>query len=132
MPRWDRNSGKISIFVLGDADHAAFDNLTFADDGTLLATEDRGDNLHIQLNKLDSVWAFAIDGSTSPRRFVALGRDHTSIAEGEDNEPTGLHVSAGGTSATDLPGTLNNLVNSRAFLTRQHGANQVWEIVKNH
>jgi hypothetical protein len=128
----DRNTGKISIFVLGDADHASFDNLTFADDHTLLAAEDRGDTLHIQLNKLDSVWAFATDGSAAPRRFVALGRDHTAVAGGgEDNEPTGLHVSAGSTSAADLPGTLNNLVDSRAFLTRQHGDNQVWEIVNN-
>ena len=126
----DRNTGKISIFVLGDAGHASFDNLTFADDHTLLAAEDRGDTLHKQLNKLDSVWAFATDGSAATRRFVALGRDHTSVAAGEDNEPTGLHVSVGSTSVTDLPGTLNNLVNPRAFLTRQHGDNQLWEIVK--
>jgi hypothetical protein len=125
-----RDTGTISIFVLGDADHASFDNLAFADDHTLLAAEDRGDTLHTQLNKLDSVWAFATDGSTAARRFVALGRDHTSIAEGEDNEPTGLHVSAGGTSAADLPGTLNDLVDPRAFLSRQHGENQVWEIIK--
>ena len=128
----DRKTGKISIFILGNSDHASFDNLTFGDDHTLLAAEDRGDTLHIQLNKLDSVWAFATDGSAAPRRFVALGRDHTAVASGgEDNEPTGLHVSAGGTSTTDLPGTVNNLVDSRAFLTRQHGDNQVWEIVNN-
>ncbi len=126
----DRNTGKISIFVLGDAGHASFDNLTFADDHTLLAAEDRGDTLHIQLNTLDSVWAFATDGSAAPLRFVALGRDHTSLSAGEDNEPTGLHVSGGGTSGASLPGTLNNLIDSRAFLTRQHGDNQVWEIVK--
>ena len=125
----DRNTGKISILVLGDAAHASFDNLTFADDHTLLATEDRGDTLHIQLDTLDSVWAFATDGSAAPRRFVALGRDHLS-AQGEDNEPTGLHVSTGSTSAADLPGTFNNLVNPRAFVTRQHGYNQLWEIVK--
>lgn len=127
----DRNTGKISIFVLGDAAHASFDNLTFADDHTLLAAEDRGDTLHKQLNALDSVWAFATDDSAAPRRFLALGRDHTSISAGEDNEPTGLHVSAGSAAAAGLPGTLNNLDNSRAFLTRQHGDNQVWEIVKN-
>jgi hypothetical protein len=126
----DRNTGTISIFVLGDADHASFDNLTFADGNTLLAAEDRGDTLHTQLNKLDSVWAFATDGSAAPRRFVALGRDHLSVIEGEDNEPTGLHVSAGGTSVSDLPGTWNNLTNSRAFLTQQHGENQLWEIVR--
>ncbi|HKF05010.1 MAG TPA: hypothetical protein VKB49_22010, partial [Candidatus Sulfotelmatobacter sp.] len=84
--------------------------------------------LHKQLNKLDSVWAFATDGSGAPRRFVALGRDSVSLSHGEDNEPTGLHVSAGGTTAADLPGTLNNLTNSRGFLTRQHGTNQLWEI----
>jgi hypothetical protein len=126
----DRNTGTISIFVLGDADHASFDNLTFSDDHTLLAAEDRGDTLHKELNKLDSVWAFAIDGSAGPRRFVALGRDHLSVIRGEDNEPTGLHVSVGSTSAADLPGTLNNLVHPRAFLTRQHGENQLWEIVR--
>jgi hypothetical protein len=127
----DRGSGTISIFVLGDADHASFDNLTFAGEHTLLAAEDRGDTLHGELNKLDSVWAFDTNGSTPARRFIALGRDHISVTKGEDNEPTGLHVSAGGVSADDLPGTINNLVNSRAFLTRQHGENVLWEIIKN-
>jgi hypothetical protein len=126
----DRNTGTISIFVLGDADHASFDNLSFADDHTLLAAEDRGDTLHLQLNKLDSVWAFATDGSAAPRRFVALGRDSLSWARGEDNEPTGLHVSVGSTAVDGLPGTTNNLVKPRAFLTRQHGENVLWEIRK--
>ena len=126
----NRDTGKISIFVLGDAVHSSFDNLTFSDDHTLLATEDRGDLLHTQLSRLDSVWAFATDGSAAPRRFVALGRDQTSVNAGEDNEPTGLYVSVGGTSVVDMPGTLNNLASPRAFLTRQHGDNQVWEIVK--
>jgi len=65
-----------------------------------------------------------------PFRGLRL-RPHRAVAAGEDNEPTGLHVSAGSTSAADLPGTVNNLVDSRAFLTRQHGDNQVWEIVHN-
>jgi len=126
----DRNTGTLSILVLGDADHASFDNLTFADDHTLLATEDRGDTLHKQLNKLDSVWDFSTDGSAGPRRFVALGRDSLSITKGEDNEPTGLHVSVGSTAVDGLPGTLNNLDHPRAFLTRQHGQNTLWEIRK--
>ena len=126
----DRNTGKISIFVLGDAGHASFDNLTFADAHTLLAAEDRGDTLHKQLNKLDSVWAFATDWSAAPRRFVALGRDSLSVTKGEDNEPTGLHVSVGSTAVDGLPGTLNNLNHPRAFLTRQHGENVLWEIRK--
>jgi hypothetical protein len=126
----DRNTGKISIFYRGNAEHASFDNLTFADDHTLLATEDRGDTLHAQLNRLDSVWAFATDGSSPVRRFIALGRDHISANAGEDNEPTGLHLSAGGLSVDELPGTINNLVDSRGFLTRQHGENVLWEIVR--
>jgi hypothetical protein len=125
----DRNSGVISIFVLGDADHSSFDNLTFADDHTILATEDRGDTLHAQLNKLDSVWAYATDSSAPPRRFVALGRDATSQAKGEDNEPTGIHVSGGNPTVDGIPGTLVDMFNVRAFLTRQHGDNVVWEIV---
>ena len=138
------DEGKISIFVLGDAEHSSFDNLTFADANTLLAAEDRGDTLHTQLNRLDSVWAFSLDGS-SPQRFVGLGRDTASELDAGflaaatpgfqnegDNEPTGLHVSAGSTSVDGLPGTLLNLENSRAFLTRQHGENVVWEIVKSN
>lgn len=125
-----RETGKISIFVLGDAVHSSFDNLSFADDHTLMAAEDRGDTLHTELNTLDSVWAYAMDGSAPARRFVALGRDSVSIAKGEDNEPTGLHVSSGGTSVSDLPGTLKDLENARGFLTRQHGENVLWEIRK--
>src|SRR5207244_6872185 len=41
----DRSTGKLSIFILGDAAHASFDNLTFADAHTLLAAEDRADAL---------------------------------------------------------------------------------------
>lgn len=126
----DRAAGTIGIFFLGDADHASFDNLSFADDHTLLATEDRGDGLHIQLNKLDSVWAFATDGSAPPRRFVALGRDATSVAKGEDNEPTGMHVSAGNPALYSIPGSEADLFNVRAFLTRQHGDQVIWEVVQ--
>lgn len=126
----DRESGTISIFVLGDADHASFDNMTFADDHTILVGEDRGNTLHGQLNKLDSVWAYATDGSAPPRRFVALGRDAVAEAENEDNEPTGVHVSAGNPSPSSLPGTGADLFNARGFLTRQHGENQIWEIIK--
>jgi hypothetical protein len=94
------DSGKISILVLGDADHSSFDNLTFADTNTLLAAEDRGDGLQGQLNRLDSVWAYFLDGSAA-RRLVALGRDRPAELDAElaaagtpgfqndgDNEPT--------------------------------------------
>jgi len=126
----NRNSGRISIFVLGDADHASFDNLTFADTNTLLATEDRGDSLHNQLNKLDSVWAFSVNGRQSAKRLIALGRDATSVAAGEDNEPTGLHVSNGNPFTFGQPGSVLNLLGARGFVTRQHGDNVTFEIVK--
>ncbi len=59
-----RETGNISLVVLGDADHASFDNITFVDDkDTVLVTEDRGDTLHDQLNKLDSIWAYKLDAS---------------------------------------------------------------------
>jgi secreted PhoX family phosphatase len=128
--RENRNSGRISIFVLGDAAHASFDNLTFADTNTLMATEDRGDTLHAQLNTLDSVWAFSVSGRQSARRFIALGRDATSEAGGEDNEPTGLHVSNGNPLSFGQPGSMLNLLGARGFVTRQHGDNVTWEFVK--
>src|SRR5262249_51117537 len=99
--------GSLSVFFVGDADHASFDNLAFASDRTLLAAEDRGDGLHIQLNKLDSIWAFDVAGVISPWRLLALGRDPSAFADtllfGEgDNEPTGVHVSDGDPSAAGL------------------------------
>ena len=96
-----RENGNISLVVLGDADHAAFDNITFVDDrDTILVTEDRGDTLHDQLNKLDSIWAYKLNQQHPERsiaaRFVALGEDRMApIATEEDNEPTGLHMSEG-------------------------------------
>jgi hypothetical protein len=125
----DRNSGNISIFVLGTAQQSSFDNLSFADDHTLLAAEDRGDGLHSQLNRLDSIWSYTTDGSEPPLRFVALGRDIISETRG-DNEPTGVHVSNGSTAPTAIPGTIDSLVGARGFFTQQHGKNTVYEIVK--
>jgi uncharacterized protein DUF839 len=138
----DRTGGFISIAVLGDAEHSSFDNLTFADSQTLLAAEDRGDGLHKQLNRLDSVWAFSLGGG-KPKRFIALGRDPSSEADAAlldaatpgfqndgDNEPTGLHVSSGGNTAEDLQGQNDNLNNARGFVTQQHGNNVVYKIVR--
>jgi hypothetical protein len=124
----DRASGTISLFALGDQEHNSFDNLSFADSNTILAAEDRGDGLHIQLNTLDSVWAYALDGSAPPRRLVALGRDASAITGNEDNEPTGIHVSAGNPNLYAIPGEMADLFNARAFLTKQHGDQVIWEI----
>src|SRR4030095_8833456 len=69
--------------------HASFDNLTFVDDkDTILVTEDRGDTLHDQLNRLDSIWAYKLNSQHPDRnlvtRFLALGQDQ--LATDEDNE----------------------------------------------
>src|SRR4029450_7409608 len=73
-----RETGTVSLVVLGDADHASFDNITFVDDrDTILVAEDRGDGLHDQLNKLDSIWTYKLNRQHPERslaaRFVALG-----------------------------------------------------------
>jgi hypothetical protein len=151
--------GSVSLVVLGDIDHASFDNLAFADDETLLATEDRGDTLHDQADRLDSVWAFDIDGNRKAQRLIALGRDSVSAPVGEeDNEPTGLHVSNGSSSEFDILGTHDpsddahrlslrphradydpgwffevnrqQITPARWFLTQQHGLNRIFEIVR--
>jgi hypothetical protein len=140
-----RDGGRLSLFFLGDKDHASFDNLAFLNPGTLVATEDRGDTLHRQLDALDSIWAFDALSSQGPdpRRFVALGRDSASsvdVALGEastpgfqnegDNEPTGLFFSEGATSIGRMLGTVQNPERSRGFFTQQHGENRVYEILK--
>jgi hypothetical protein len=70
-----QQTGTPGIVVLGDADHSSFDNITFTGRTVLLAAEDRGDTLHDQLNKLDSIWAYDVRFPSAPARFVALGQD---------------------------------------------------------
>jgi hypothetical protein len=128
----NRNSGTISLVVLGDADHASFDNVTFVDDkDTILMTEDRGDGLHAQLNKLDSIWAYKLNTQHPDRniaaRFVALGLDR--MATDEDNEPTGIHMSEGDSSIHGLIGTREFRTDrARLFFTEQHGENNLFEV----
>jgi len=130
------STGTISIVVLGDRDHSSFDNLAFADQCTLLTAEDRGDMLHDQADLLDSVWAYDICHSGAPaRRLLAMGRDpEAADPAGEDNEPTGLHVSDGDESVKHLLGSSSTNMGNRSrwrwFVTQQHGDNIVYEIVK--
>jgi hypothetical protein len=123
------NDGRISLFFLGDHDHNSFDNLSFINEHQLLATEDRGDALHDQLNTLDSVWAFNVKNGNAIR-FIALGRDGTSVTTHGDNEPTGLYVSNGSVQKSGLLGTEDSLDGSRGFFTQQHGDNNTYEILR--
>lgn len=136
------DTGTLSPILLGDADHAAFDNVAFAGAKVLLVAEDRGDFLHTQLNRLDSVWAVDItQPDAAPVRLLALGRDAASTADAGyldaalpgyqndgDNEPTGLHVSDGDATVDGLLGK-RVPTNARWFVTQQHGTNVVYEIV---
>jgi secreted PhoX family phosphatase len=137
--RADRNSGLISLVVLGDADHASFDNITFVDDNdTVLVTEDRGDTLHDQLNTLDSIWAYKLykqrPNQNIVSRFVALGLDRLAGVPGEeDNEPTGLEMSEGDSSIDGLIGTKTFRTDrARLFFTQQHGENNLFEVFPRH
>jgi hypothetical protein len=150
----NRQWGVISNVLLGDAEHASFDNVAFADQCTLLTAEDRGDGLHEQLGFLDSVWAFQVCNANGKNdngkddklpgdhrrpkasRLIALGRDTLGtaavLAGGDgDNEPTGLHVSDGSTTIAGLLGRQLDPETTRWFVTQQHGKNQVFEIVIN-
>jgi len=131
----NRSQGTISLVVLGDADHAAFDNITFVDDkNTVLLAEDRGDTLHDQLNKLDSIWAYKLNKQDPHQnivaRFVALGLDRLAGVPGEeDNEPTGLHMSEGDSSINGLIGrNVFRTDQARLFFTQQHGENNLFEV----
>lgn len=123
---WPRDRGAPR---LGDATHAAFDNVTFGDGDTILVSEDRGNTLHEQLNVLDSAWAYPLSGGT-PLRVIAQGRDvnATPTAE-EDNEVTGIFVSDGDAQASHQYGTPKDLGAARAFFfTQQHGDDTVYEL----
>src|SRR5262249_47226900 len=136
------SAGTISVFVVGTRTRSSFDNLAFLDAHTLLACEDRGDGLHKQLNRLDSIWAFDIRNSNpSGSRFLALGRDPASEKDAGyldaglagyqnegDNEPTGLHVSNGDPSVNGLLGTSVD-PHARIFFSQQHGMNRVFEVI---
>jgi hypothetical protein len=146
--RKNNAQGKISIVVLGDADHASFDNISFLNENTFITAEDRGDGLHTQLNKLDSIWSFRLSdddehdrGNVRDARFVALGRDTASEQDSillgtpgfqneGDNEPTGTHVSNGDPSIRGMLGTERSLEGARVFFTQQHGLNRVFEVIR--
>jgi len=137
MPSAGADTGTIRTLELGDAQHAAFDNVTFLDRRTVLLTEDRGDTLHDQLNALDSIWSFDITRpkaaiNADAERLVALGRDpEASSPAGEDNEPTGVFVSDGDSSIGGLLGRDDpgKTPRTRAFFTQQHGQNHTFELL---
>jgi hypothetical protein len=78
----------------------------------------------------------------SGARFVALGRDSASEKDAGfldndtegyqnegDNEPTGLHVSTGASTVSEMQGTTLDPESRRVFFTQQHGLNRIFEVV---
>jgi hypothetical protein len=141
------STGKLSLVVLGDQEHTAFDNITFASPDDLLVVEDAGDALHLQRNALDSGYLYSLrhGGVSGPVRFLAEGRDASAtidsalgdaqvpgfVNEG-DNEITGIHVSDGDPSDAGLLGAKSPRLFDkgwRLFWTAQHGDNVTFEII---
>jgi hypothetical protein len=145
-PTADR--GHISLFFLGDAVHAAFDNVAFWDRDRVVFVEDAGDTLHTQRNALDSAWMFDARAdyaqpANQPVRIIAEGRDAPATIDSAlsgtagfqndgDNEITGIHVSdgdasKGGILGAKVPRPFRD--GWRAFWTAQHGDNITWELL---
>lgn len=143
-------TGTLSLFYLGDGQHAGLDNCAFWDADHIVFVEDAGDTLHAQRNMLDSAYVFDVTGDYSdtfglpPVRFLAQGRDPSATIDSQlagqpgyqndgDNEITGFHVSDGDPTISGILGakTPTPFQNGwRTFYTQQHGDNVTWEIVK--
>jgi hypothetical protein len=114
----------------------------------LLVGEDRGDSLHKDLNKLDSLWSFDISlpldqVNADAKRLVAEGRDPEATIDAHhleakdvpkfqndgDNEVTGVTVSDGHVGTGNVQGKHVPSRNARTFFTQQHGQNITFQIV---
>ena len=144
------NTGKLTLFYLGDAQHTGLDNVAFWDENHIVFVEDAGDSLHAQRNALDSAYMFDVfknyaDPANQPIRIIAQGRDASATLDSGllgtanfkndgDNELTGIHVSDGDATPDGLLGArVPRLFRDgwRAFYTHQHGDNLTYEIVRN-
>ncbi|MDX6550497.1 MAG: hypothetical protein QOJ31_1181 [Gaiellales bacterium] len=145
------NTGSLNLLYRGDATHAAFDNLAFADNHNLIVVEDAGDTLHSQRNGFDSMWqlnaaaGYGNPATPAPVRLLAQGRDPSATLDSAflgmtgfqndgDNEITGIHISDGAASVSGILGvkTPRPLVAGsawRTFYTAQHGDNVTYELI---
>jgi hypothetical protein len=148
------NEGRLHLLFQGDAEHAAFDNVSWLTDRTVAAVEDRGDTFHGQGNgaqptALDSGWAVDanVDHSKTADgvvRFLAEGRDASATVDSAllgtpgftndgDNEITGIHVSDGDPGVGGILGAKDPRPFAgrgwRVFFTQQHGDNHTRELV---
>ena len=143
------DTGRLTLFVKGDLEHTAFDNIAFWGEHRLAVVEDRGEGLHTAGNALDSGWLYDTrknyaDSSNKPIRIIAQGRDpsatidaallgSTGFVNDGDNEITGIHVSDGdphhgGILGAKIPRPFKD--GWRVFYTQQHGDNVTYEIIR--
>src|SRR5262249_14927816 len=107
-------TGTLTMFFQGDADHTGFDNACFWDANHVIFGEDGADTLHTQHNVLDSAFLFDVNADYGdpnpppPLRIMAQGRDVSATLDSAlgsisgngfqndgDNEITGIHISDG-------------------------------------
>jgi hypothetical protein len=119
------DSGRLHLLFQGDAEHAAFDNISWLTDRSVAVVEDRGDTFHgqgngVQPTALDSGWVIDanVDHSKTASgvtRFLAEGRDASATVDSAllgtpgfpndgDNEITGIHSSDGDPTVGGLLG----------------------------
>jgi hypothetical protein len=119
------DSGRLHLLFQGDAEHAAFDNISWLTDRSVAVVEDRGDTFHgqgngVQPTALDSGWVIDanVDHSKTASgvtRFLAEGRDASATVDSAllgtpgfpndgDNEITGIHTSDGDPTVGGLLG----------------------------
>jgi hypothetical protein len=119
------DSGRLHLLFQGNAEHAAFDNISWLTDRSVAVVEDRGDTFHgqgngVQPTALDSGWVIDanVDHSKTASgvtRFLAEGRDASATVDSAllgtpgfpndgDNEITGIHSSDGDPTVGGLLG----------------------------
>ena len=139
------DTGRLSLFYLGDVNHTGFDNTAFWSDDKVVFVEDAGDGLHTSRNALDSAYLFNLrtdysNPANQPARILAQGRDASATLDSifgflyndGDNEITGWHQSDGdptihGLIGTRTPTPFRN--GWRIFYTQQHGDNVTYEVL---
>ena len=140
------NTGSLSLFYKGDAQHAGFDNVTFLSRNQVSFVEDAGATLHGQRNALDNGWVFNVNADYSsqanqPVRWLAEGRDASATLDAatagfgtneDDNEITGIVVADGDPGPDGILGAKAPKLwkhDWRWFYTQQHGDNPTYEVL---
>jgi hypothetical protein len=146
------NTGQLSMFYRGDAEHTGMDNISFVGKRAVVFVEDASDGVHTARNALDSAYLLHTDAdysdpATTPVRILAEGRDPSATIDSAldeagtagfqndgDNELTGIHTSDGdpsvnGILGAKIPEPLVRGTRWHIFYTAQHGDNITWEVV---